>query len=252
MVSNNVMTFTLGPTENPADAIRLKNRLHKSVEQGGILSPFLFNIFDTLIMHEFEVRCAKEGIEIKILGYADDHVICTKYLKDVNRALQLFADVCQSFGMVLEMSKTEFVIPSNILCSTPSLNIKISKKQSVDIAPKSRVKWLGFYLSYERAHHIKLQLGSLAKLLAYVKELAPHVDADTFQTIFRSYVQSSLNYFYIPAKYLGGDSMASFDNWEIKLRDIRDVDHMPKTADICQNQLSILEQLYPRTAYALR
>ena len=233
-------------------ALRLKNRLHKSVEQGGILSPFLFNIFDTLIMREFERRCALEELDVKILGYADDHVICVRYLKDANRALELFALVCREFGMILEMSKTEFVIPTCVLSSTPSLSLPISKKESVEIPPKSSVKWLGFNLNYQRTHRLQLHLGCLAKMHSYVSELAPHVSHDSFQAIFRSYVQSTLNYFYIPAKFLKGESLDRFKYWELKLRSIRDVNSMALTADICQSQLQILEQQYPMNPYALR
>ena len=252
MVANNVMTFTLGTTEKSGAALRLKNRLHKSVEQGGILSPFLFNIFDTLIMREFERRCALQGLDAKILGYADDHVICVKFLEDANRALALFAQVCREFGMILEMSKTEFVVPACILSSTSSLSLPISTKESVEIPPKSSVKWLGFNLKYERTHRLQLQLGCMAKLHSYVGELAPHISQETFQAIFRSYVQSTLHYFYIPAKFLKGESFDRFNFWEQKLRSIRDVNSMPLTADICQSQLQKLEQQYPMNPYTLR
>ena len=94
MVANNVMTFALVPPGQSDAVLRRKNGLHKSVEQGGILSPFLFNVFDTLIMTEFETRCTAAGIDMKILGYADDHVICVKHLSDVQKALSLSSLRC--------------------------------------------------------------------------------------------------------------------------------------------------------------
>ena len=154
--------------------------------------------------------------------------------------------------MVLEMSKTEFVVPSTILSRTSPISMQISGKETTTIVPKSSVKWLGFLLEYVKIHNISLKLGSLAKLQAYVAEISPHVNFETFGAIFRSYVQSSLNYFYIPAKYIGGESLANFFIWEDRLRSIRDVNNHPKTADICQNQLTTLELQYPRSPYALR
>jgi len=116
MVANNVMAFTLGSQDNSKNVLRLKSRRNKSVEQGGILSPFLFNIFDTLIMEEFERQCSQRNIDAIILGYADDHVICLKNPAQAAQALQLFLEICRSFGMILEMSKTEFVVPANKIC----------------------------------------------------------------------------------------------------------------------------------------
>ena len=252
MVANNVMTFSLGPLEASDKVLKLKNRLNKSVEQGGILSPFLFNIFDTIIMAEFEKRCIAEGIEAIILGYADDHVICVKKLDDVQRALCLFSSVCREFGMILEKTKTEFVVPANKLGSIQPLIIENGGKESTKICPKSQVKWLGFSLEYSKHSVLILRLGPLAKLFSYVSELAPNVDLETFRTIYRTYVQSSLNYFYIASKYLGGDSMSSLEFWENKLRMLRNLGTMPTTAVICKSQLEILEQSYPRTGYELR
>ena len=154
--------------------------------------------------------------------------------------------------MILEMSKTEFVVPESTLVKTTPLTIEISSKESAIIKPQHRVKWLGFNLEYTRISFLVLNLGSLTKLFVYVSELVPHVDADTFKTIFRTYVQASLNYFYIPAKYLGGSSFTAFVSWEAKLRSIQDVSTMPETAVICQNQLHKLNQAYPRTEYNLR
>jgi len=191
-------------------------------------------------------------IDMKILGYADDHVICVKHLSDVQKALSLFSEVCREFGMILEKSKTEFVIPSNKLSSTQPLTIEISSRETIQISPKSQVKWLGFSLSYPKLSVLELGFGPLAKLYTYASELAPHVDLDTFRTIYRTYVQSSLNYYFVPSKYLGGSSLNKIEHWEAKLRSLRPLGTLPTTAAICKSQLEILEQSYPRTGYDLR
>ena len=241
------MTFTLG-TRSSADAV-LNNRKGKSVEQGGILSPFLFNIFDSQIMTEFERRCVTLGLDARILGYADDHVICVRDASQIKLALETFADVCAEFGMLLEMSKTEYVCSAHDHSQTP-LALSICGK-NISLQSKQKVKWLGFNLDLTTGH-LNLHLGCLTKLHVYLSDLKSHVDTDTFKAIYRTYIQSSLNYFFVAATYLGGSSLSKFFEYEAKFRSVRDVSSLPKTADICQNQLHKLNNTYPIKNYNLR
>lgn len=82
-------------------------------------------------------------------------------------------------------------------------------------------------------------------MFIYLSDLAPHVNCDTYKAIFRTYIQSSLNYYYIAAVYLGGDSLVEFCKYEEKLRSIRNVMDLPLTTDICKRQLTTLNQTYP-------
>jgi len=241
MISTNVMNFTLGEKS----AIILKNRQGKSVEQGGNCSPFNYNVFDSQIILEFEKRLAALGITgVVVIGYSDDHVICCKRFEDCSIAFQTFEQVTREFGILLEPTKTELV------CPNPASNLELetrSGKTVCVVKSKQFVRWLGFNLSFKNGK-LHLNLGALSKLHSYVREINAHVDNTTFTTVYRLYVQSSLNYMYIACERFGGTCKQDFQYWENKFRDIRkssQITALPLTSAICKSQLEFLNQQYP-------
>ena len=116
-------------------------------------------------MTEFENRCQQLNLDAVILGYADDHVICVKNRLDIQTVLCLFNDVCLDYGMVLEMSKTEYVCPSALHKSEP-LSFQFGGS-TLEMKSKQKVKWLGFQLDFSSGF-LQLNVSSLMKLYMYV------------------------------------------------------------------------------------
>ena len=108
------------------------------VRQGGTESPYLFNILMDFCMQKFEKCCKEKGIsDIKIefqipstattrgqrrisrcrgtagyrwVGYADDLVIMAKSQADLQAALQILDKIFKSYGLAINIGKTETMI----------------------------------------------------------------------------------------------------------------------------------------------
>ena len=77
-------------------------RMMNGIRQGGILSPYLFNIvLDDLLkkLNESKVGCVAGGMLINHLAYADDTVLIAPSAK----ALQTLINICSHFAIEHDM-----------------------------------------------------------------------------------------------------------------------------------------------------
>lgn len=110
--------------------------LELGTPQGGVLSPFLFNILmDKIARHEFPT-----GVQIVI--YADDIVIQSSNIEGMKIALDKFSSLCLQMGLVINENKCKYQIKSNV---DQHLMINGQKLEKVN-----SYKYLGMYISFSK------------------------------------------------------------------------------------------------------
>ena len=120
------------------------------VRQGGILSPFLFNIYmDELSvkLNQESIGCFVGGKLVNHLMYADDLVL----IAPSSRGLQRLLNICHEFGLSNDV-RYNGDISATMCCRSKSMHgvkVPLFMLDNVPIAKVESVKYLGHILSEE-------------------------------------------------------------------------------------------------------
>ena len=152
--------------------------------QGGVLSPFLFNI----LMDKLLKSITLPSNNCKIICYADDICIRTSTAPEMQNILDQLTNVTKDLGLVISIPKTkcQFSKPSNVQLS---LN-----QEPVDIC--SQYRYLGIPVPLPR-NYIKLLCERLSQRLRPLKVLANKiagVNVTLCRMFYIAYVRSLIDY----------------------------------------------------------
>ena len=227
--------------QNDGSFRSLKNKPRKGLPQGSILSPYLYNIFDSILLFEMDRRIQQTKLKSYMIGYADDHVFVCSDPRTAELTLKNFVRITRKFGMVLEASKTEFV--SSHLDQEITTTHEDNDGRIVVIKSKQKVRWLGFNITLNNSK-LKITLAPLKKLIIYLDELREQVTVYSLEMIYRIYIQSSLNFYRPVCDFLG--QVDEFETLEAMLRTAAgtSVRRLPRTATITQKQTDMLRTKY--------
>ena len=118
------------------------------MRQGGILSPFLFNVYmDELstIFNQYSICCIVGGKLVNHLMYADDLVLIYPSSQGIQRLL----DVCYEFGLANDI-RYNGEKSATMCCKSKCMNdVKVPtfKLGSVPIENANKVKYLGHIIT---------------------------------------------------------------------------------------------------------
>ena len=119
--------------------------VYSGVRQGGVLSPFLFNLYVNCIITELRRKrlgCCINDIYLGILMYADDILLLSSSCIELQNMLNVCSDIGTDLSIHFNAKKSACCVvgPHNsiILC-TLSIN-------NINLMWHGRIKYLGFYL----------------------------------------------------------------------------------------------------------
>ena len=195
----------------------ITTRKGKSVEQGGILSPFLFLIFDYMIEKSVRQAAEKAGLKLSMTGFSDDHLMVVPSGPGLAQlAVNIFFETAVKFGMKCEPSKTEWI---TTLKNCYDTNDALKMPDGKLIKRKSTFKWLGYLLEFSnKGLRINFK-PQLARIRSFFKDLiAFGLTVKSVCKMYRIYAQSLLNYIFTVAIILASN-LADFSRAEKKLQD---------------------------------
>ena len=164
--------------------------LTKSVPQGSILGPFLFNVF----MNDLFLFIQNW----KLYNYADDNsmiysspdinVILTNLKHDCKNAIKWFGEN----SMKANPDKFQFMV----LSSDPLQQQRIEIENDIALLSESRVKLHGVIMD-DRLHfndHISAMCCRAARQLNALARISKHLDSKSKHIVYNSFVASNFNY----------------------------------------------------------
>jgi hypothetical protein len=123
-------------------------RIERGVRQGCVLSPLLFNVYSNKIFQR-ATEDRQEGININgeiinNLRYADDTVLCTTSLSDLQVLLDRVGEECERYGLKINISKTKLMTIAKQRTNADGLYLQGERIERV-----SRFKYLGTWINDE-------------------------------------------------------------------------------------------------------
>lgn len=119
--------------------------IQRGVRQGCVLSPLLFNVYSEAVFQQALSDCS-EGITINgeilnNLRFADDTVIVTNNIGDLQSMMQRLNMCCREFGLKMNLKKTKFMIISKSNIANTRLDIEHTEIERV-VAYKYLGTWI--------------------------------------------------------------------------------------------------------------
>ena len=169
------------------------------VKQGGILSPFLFNLFiDDLIWQctNLDVGALYEGLNVNILVYADDITIISPVDSHLQRLLDVCSEYSDSWLIRFNPKKSNIITFGNHLF--PKTEFFLGKTK---IDHSDKIKYLGIeipnnldfdLLAREKFKRVSKSIFSLSYLGLSPKGISPFLKAFLYKTFCLSQFTYSL------------------------------------------------------------
>jgi hypothetical protein len=134
------------------------------VKQGGPLSPKLFSLYTDDLLRELKASnstCTINNIGTGVIAYADDTVILSPNVKELQRALNIVENYCQTHEIQINTNKTKCMI----------LNLDMQKKETIKINGQTielvrRFKYLGWWVENSMSNKEHLKNRKLAMIIS--------------------------------------------------------------------------------------
>lgn len=128
----------------------------RGVRQGCILSPVLFNLYAEAIFDEALENKTEgiiiNGVTVNNIRYADDAVLLTNSLEDMQRLVDCVNDASNSYGLNINKKKTKYMVISPRDIEGTALTINGELIQRVD-----KFKYLGCYFNKKWDHSMEIR-----------------------------------------------------------------------------------------------
>lgn len=122
------------------------------VKQGGPLSPKLFSIYVSAMVHEFIENYPHKSLGCNIILYADDTVIVQNSMIELQEAVNQISEYCKLHQIKINVSKTKYMITGNRWDSIHTIQLNNEELERV-----YKFKYLGWWLesNLDSKEHIK-------------------------------------------------------------------------------------------------
>lgn len=170
------------------------HNLNLGVPQGSVLSPLLFILF----INDLESYISKE-INAFLTMFADDTTICVtatslKTLElNANKLLALFYDWCSSNNLIINASKTNYILFHNRNIDPQNFTLQLN---TTTLGKVSSTKFLGLYIDQGLSwvNHIDHVLSKLRSAYYVIRNLKPIMDVKYLLNIYYSLAYSHIKY----------------------------------------------------------
>lgn len=139
------------------DAFSTKVSVRSGIRQGGILSPFLFNIYvDSLIMtlKSSDLGCHVSGVYLGCIAYADDFLLLSASVTHLQKMLDMCCEHAKDIDIEFNPKKC-CLLKIGKHCRTNIGNLNMN---GCDIVWMDKIKYLGVYLTSSRSMTIDVSL----------------------------------------------------------------------------------------------
>ena len=178
------------------DKRKKTGRINKGVTQGGPLRPDLFNMFIDTLAYELDTNLSIPGHHSSAKLYADDAMFHLSGLCDLQHGLLIYSDWATSYGMKWSLSKEK---SQALLNDSRATRFKSFPFAGREIYSVKKAKYLGVMISADgtmeesltrrmKAAHVTMTS------LVRQKMLFPEVDSRFATMLFRSMLQSNIDY----------------------------------------------------------
>ena len=163
--------------------------VEKGVRQGGILSPFLFNIYINEIINEvssMNVGCTLGINRCNMLVYADDVALIAGSVEDMDIIYSKFCTLVNEHKLLINKAKTKCFLFSRRRIQD---NIDVVHLDNDRLEVVKSFKYLGHLISsnFEDSYDINFRLRKFYASFNSIKRDFTHVSLDTLIFLFNSY-----------------------------------------------------------------
>jgi len=146
-------------------------KVERGVRQGCVISPELFNVYSERVMQELQEGkgCVVGGHNINNLRYADDAVLISNSVENLQALLDKVVTASNDKGLSINIKKTECMVITKKR-QTPSCNINIEQERIKQVA---EFKYLGTIITEDGRceREIKTRIGMAKEAFSRLKGL---------------------------------------------------------------------------------
>lgn len=176
------------------DITSTTNNLNLGVPQGSVLSPLLFILF----INDLESHISSE-FNFCLTMFADDTTICTTaestemLESNANRLLALFYNWCSSNKLIINTSKTKYIIFHNRTTELQNISPQLN---NILLERVPNTKFLGLYIDENLSWttHVDYVVGKLNSAYYVIRNLKSIMDVGYLLNIYYSLAYSHIKY----------------------------------------------------------
>lgn len=133
-------------------------QIRKGVRQGCVLSPLLFNLYSEAVfreaLEEKEIGIKVNGMWINNIRYADDTVLITDNMQDLQRLVNIVGEHSRSVGLNINTKKTKFLVITKDMNAFEDSEITFN---TMRIERVNKFKYLGVWLSEDWTSDLEIK-----------------------------------------------------------------------------------------------